>query len=418
MTTTPIAVPGRTRRLPVRLRYDTWFPLAVFAVTRAVDAAMVVLASPRQVALLGGDPSYHLNYSSPADPGYALIAANWDGQWYRRVAEVGYPLHLPLGPTGAVAMNTWAFYPLYPAGAALLSRVTGLPFTTVGPLLNLVLGAVAVLLLYRLLCRTTSRFVASATTTLTCTFVAAPALQLDYTESLALLLVCLALTLLRDHRYAGFALAALGLAFTRPIALALVPVVAAHWWVRHRGTDDDPFPAAERWRAGLLVPWCVAVTGLWPLTAALVTHDGDAYLQTMSAWRAYQHNTPVLSWLGYFWRGSGVPGLLLCAVAPVLLVLAVRRDGARAWGTEVRTWAWAYPVYLFVAAAPGPSVLRYLLLAFPLLWPFPEVARGRPATRVERGAVAVLAVSGLVLQWVWISAFVIISHTPHHGPFP
>ena len=105
-------------------------------------------------------------------------------------------------------------------------------------------------------------------------------------------------------------------------------------------------------------------------------------------------------------------------MAPVLLVLAVRRDGARAWGTEVRAWAWAYPAYLFVAAAPGPSILRYLLLAFPLLWPFPEVARGRPATRVQMGAVAVLAVSGLVLQWVWISAFVIISHTPHHGPFP
>jgi len=418
MTTTWTAAAGVPRRRPIRLRYDIWFPLTVYTLTRALDAVMIVLASRHQVALLGADPSYHLNYSSPADPGYALIAANWDGQWYRRIADLGYPRHLPLGANGHVAMNTWAFYPLYPLSAALLSHVTGLPFTTVAPLLSVALGAAAVLVLYRLLRRTTSQFVASATTLLTCTFVAAPALQLDYTEPLALLLVCLALTLLRQQRYAGVAAAALGLALTRPIALALVPVVAAHWWARNRGADGARFPSAHRWRVGLLVPWCVVVTGLWPLVAAVVTHDPDAYRQTMAAWKAYEHNTPVLSWLGYFWRGSGVPGMLLCVVAPVLLFLVVRRPGARAWGVEVRTWAWAYPAYLIVAAAPGPSILRYLLLAFPLLWPFPEVGSNGPATRAQRVAVALLAVGGVVLQWVWISSFVIITQTPHHGPFP
>jgi len=418
MTIRPMSLARSTRRAPLGLPYDVWFPLLVFTVTRALDAAMVQVASRHQVALIGADPSYHLNYSSPADPGYALIAANWDGQWYRLIAEAGYPLHLPIGPTGHVAMNTWAFYPLYPLSTAFLSRVTGLPFTTVAPVLNLALGAAAVLLIYRLLRRTTSQFVASATTLLTCTFMAAPALQLDYTESLALLLVCVALILLRDRRYAGFALAALALALTRPIALALVPVVAAHWWVRARGADRGPFPNEERWRVGLLVPWCVAVTGLWPLVAAVATGDSHAYLETMAAWKAYQHNTPIVSWLGYFWRGNGVAGLVLCAVAPALLFLAVRRAGARAWGMEVRTWAWAYPAYLFLAAAPGPSIIRYLLLAFPLLWPWPEVESYHDASRLQRSAVVVLALAGLVLQWVWISVFVVITRTPHHGPFP
>ena len=71
-----------------------------------------------------------------------------------------------------------------------------------------------------------------------------------------------------------------------------------------------------------------------------------------------------------------------------------RRPAARAWGVEVRTWAWAYPAYLFVAAAPGPSIIRYLLLAFPLLWPWPEVESFRTATRVQRGAVVFLAAAG------------------------
>jgi hypothetical protein len=97
------------------------------------------------------------------------------------------------------------------------------------------------------------------------------------------------------------------LALTRPIALALVPVVVAHWLARHRCQGRDSFTPADRWRVGLLVPWCAAVTDLWPLIAAVATHDSSAYLQTMAAWKSYRANTPVLSWLGYFWRGAGWP---------------------------------------------------------------------------------------------------------------
>lgn len=418
MTVRATSVVSSLRSASFRMPYDVWFPLAVFAATRVVDALLIVAASPHQVALIGRDPSYHLNYPSPADPGYSLIAANWDGQWYRRIAAVGYPLHLPVGPDGHVSMNTWAFYPLYPLAVALLSRLSGAAFTAVAPVLSLALGAVAVLCLYRLLRGTTSRLTASATTLLTCTFMAAPALQLDYTESLALLLVCASLMLVRQRRYAGFAVVALALALTRPIALALVPVVVAHWLARHRCRDRDPFTPADRWRVGLLVPWCAAVTGLWPLIAAVATHNSSAYLQTMAAWKSYRANIPVLSWLGYVWRGDGVAGLLLCAVASALLVLVVRRPAARAWGTEVRTWAWAYPAYLFMAAAPGPSIIRYLLLAFPLMWPLPETDGFRTATPAKRAALPVLALTGLLLQWVWISHFVVISELPVRGPFP
>src|SRR3954462_15745089 len=161
MTIRPLA--RSTRRRPMSLPYDVWFPLLVFVVTRALDAAMVQVASRNQVALIGADPSYHLNYSSPADPGYALIAANWDGQWYRLIAEAGYPLPLPVGPTGHVAMNTWAFYPLYPFSPAFLSLLTGLPFPSAGRHPNLPLGVSFVLLMDWLRRRTTTQFVASTT---------------------------------------------------------------------------------------------------------------------------------------------------------------------------------------------------------------------------------------------------------------
>jgi hypothetical protein len=418
MTVRPMSIASSRRRGTFQVPYELWFPLTVFAVTRAVNAVMIIAAARHQVALIGGDPGYHLNYPSPADPGYAVVAANWDGQWYRRIADLGYPLHLPVDHTGHVAMNTWAFFPLYPVSAALLSRLTGVPFINVAPLLSVALGALAVLALYRLLRSTMGQFPASATTVLTCTFMSAPAMQLAYTESLAMLLVCVSLMMLRDRKYAAFAVGAMALALTRPIALALVPVVLAHWLARHRSHHHDPFAPAERWAVALLVPWCVAVTGLWPLIAAVVTHDGGAYLHTMSAWKGYRANTPLLSWLGYFWRGNGVAGLVLCVVAPALLVRVVRRPAARAWGTEVRAWAWAYPAYLFAATAPGPSMIRYLLLAFPLLWPFPDVPSSPTVARLQRVALPLLGLAGLLLQWFWISHFVVISHVPHKGPFP
>src|SRR3954468_14363095 len=408
-----------TVRKTLRDRYGLWFPLLVYAVTRAIDALFIVVLSRRQVAMIGVDPNIHLVFPSPADPGYGVVATNWDGQWYRLIAEQGYPLDLPLDASGHVVMSSWAFYPLFPVSAGLLSRWTGIEFTTIAPLLNLVLGAIAILIMYRLLRGTLNQFAASATVVVTCAFMSAPAMGLSYTEGLALLLVCLSLLLLRSRHYAWFAVAALALSLTRPIALALVPVVVAHWLARRRDPDDEAFER-DRWRVALLVPWCVALTALWPLIAAVATGNLVAYPRTMAAWKVYTRNVPIGSWFTREMRDHGVVlGLLLCLALPALLLFIVRRPAARAWGPEVRTWAWAYPAYLFAVTAPGPSIVRYLLLAFPLMWPVPDPDISPAAASIQRRIVLpVVAVLGLLLQWYWISQYVVIYNQPHRGPFP
>ena len=210
-----------------------------------------------------------------------MVATNWDGQWYRLIAEQGYPLDLPVDTHGHVVMNSWAFFPLFPVTAGLISRVTGLGFTTVAPLLNLVLGAVAVLVMYRLLRGTLNRFAASATVVVTCVFMSAPAMQLSYTEGLALLLVCLSLLLLRSRHYGWFAVTALALSLTRPIALALVPVVVAHWLARRRDPDDETF--ASRAPAGR--PAGALVRGRhWPVAADRGTRDSATCSPTRRRW--------------------------------------------------------------------------------------------------------------------------------------
>lgn len=413
------AVEDSTAERGWRNHYGLWFPLLVYALTRAVDAVFIVVLGRRQVAMTGVDPNIHLTYPSPANPGYGTVATNWDGQWYRLIAEQGYPLDLPVDVQGQAVMNSWAFFPLFPVSAGFLSRLTGLGFTTVAPLLNLTLGAIAVLVMYRLLRGRLSQFAASATVVVTCAFMSAPAMQLSYTEGLALLLVCLSLLLLQTRQYAWFAVAALALSLTRPIVLVLVPVVAAHWLARRRDPDDEAFPR-ERKRVALLVPWCVAVTGLWPLTAAVVTGDLFAYPRTMSAWKVYGQNIPIGSWIGRQIRDHGlVLGLLLCVLVPALIAFVVRRPAARAWGPEVRTWAWAYPAYLFVVTAPGPSIVRYMLLAFPLMWPVPDRVVAPAAAALQRWVVLPsLVVLGLLLQWYWIAEYLVIHNQPHRGPFP
>jgi hypothetical protein len=410
---------GATARGALRDRYALWFPLLVYALTRGLDAVFIIISGHRQVAITGVDPNYRLSFPSSGDPGYGVVATNWDGQWYRLIAEQGYPVHLPIDVHGHVMMNSWAFFPLFPVSAGLLSRLTGLGFTTVAPLLNVALGAIAILVMYRLLRGTLNRFAASATIVVACAFMSAPAMELSYTEGLALLLVCLSLLLLRSRHYAWFALTAVALSLTRPIALALVPVVVAHWLARQRDPGDESFPT-ERWRVALLVPWCVAVTALWPLIATVVTGDLFAYPKTMAAWKVYTENIPIGSWFGREIREHGLLlGLLLCLAVPALLVFVVRRPAARAWGPEVRTWAWAYPAYLFAVTAPGPSIVRYLLLAFPLMWPVPDRMISPPAATVQRMIVLpVVTVLGLLLQWYWIAEYVVIYNQPHRGPFP
>ena len=73
----------------------------------------------------------------------------WDSKWYAEIAQGGYPLPLPVDPdTSRLTYSAWAFYPgsRWWCGR---SWSTGLPFTVAAVGLNLVLGAVAVVLVWQ-----------------------------------------------------------------------------------------------------------------------------------------------------------------------------------------------------------------------------------------------------------------------------
>jgi len=380
------AAPRRRRVVPAPRRWPWWVQvLAVYAAARLVTTVLLLLVARRQEANLWTDaaPSYS-----------AWTGRMWDASWYLQIAQHGYPAELPVGADGAVQQNVWAFYPLFPFVVRAVQEVTGLGWDVVAPTIALLCGAGAVLVVHRLVERAGHRAVERrpglplATVALVSVFPSSAVLQVAYTEALALLLVAGALYLLWARRYewAGVLIVLLG--FTRAVALPLAAVVAWHGIVRLRhwrlevragrrataataGTDGaEPRPAPVPWRdaariGGLLV---VAVLSglLWQVVCGIVTGRPDAYLLTQEAWRGTGPVVPFLPWLDVSRGLFGAAGpLVLAAVLAGVVALGVS-PVARRLGPELQAWPLVYLGYLVAVIEPWTSIVRFLLLAFPL----------------------------------------------------
>ena len=381
-----------------------------YLLVRVLDAVMIVVA--------GGDGQ---RGSSPWEV-YQDVTTSWDGGWYASIARDGYP-DSAVGPDGAPVQTSLAFYPLFPLASRALNALTGLPFSVVGPALSLVAGGVAMVLVFVLLLRTVGVNRAALACFALTVFPAAPVLQTAYTESLALALVATALLLIQRRRYLWAMLPVLTLGLTRNISLVLAVVVVAHWvalWRAHRRpTPATPEAARAVPHARLAV--LLASTGvaavLWPTIVGVMTGDPHAYTTTMKAWPGYSSSVLRPPWVEAV--GSTGTGSVFLAIIVVLGFAALMSlPVTRAWGVELWSWAVAYPIYIFLAVGVSTSVLRYLLLAFPLaLAVAPPVQTSRD--RVVRALMVVVwCVLGLAGQYLWISHLLVRHDPSQHWGFP
>lgn len=397
--------PGRTLPLP-------WWvpPLVVVLLTRLADAVLIVHLGRDQLALDVGQ-GFYLYEPVPADPGYFRLLENWDGQWYRTIAEDGYPRDLPR-VEGEVQQNPWAFFPAFPMLVRLLMVLTQLPFGVVAGLLSLVCSTVALVLFHRLVARSGGTFVALVATTALSVSPAASILQTAYSEALGLLLIVLALDALARRRYGRFTLVAVALSLARPIVPALIPVLAVHALCRWR--SDEGLPRADLRR----IVVATVVTGLsfalWPLITALVTGEARAYFLTQQSW-ILTEETGWPSWAYQLLGGYGVSAAVEVAVIVVLVLAITLQPAARLWGLEVRAWVLSYGAYLLVATRPTPSIERYAVLFLVLWWPFPSL--GRTWHRAAQvGLLLVVAALGLGLQHEWLRDHFLL--TPERLAYP
>jgi len=413
--------PTSRRSPPLRLldrvlAWPAWVQVLVAYAASRVVAALLIAAAARLVQNPAGVGDLH--------PDYLDMVVIWDGDWYRQIAEDGYPSHLPHALQGNVDYNGWAFFPLFPMLVRAV-MVTGLPFSVAASLVNLAAGAGAALVLWQLLrARATDRQhrrLAVLAVGLWCLLPSAPVLQVAYSEAVAALLVATFLLLLVRRRYLLAVPVVLLLGLTRAIAAPLVVVVVWHAVVRWRerprtgpAASADPFPTRERWSLGALGTATAASALLWPLIVGLATGVPSAFFQTQAAWGQKPSDGPFVPWVTWAWGRMGIVGvlLLLGIVAAGVHQLAGRHT---AWlAGEVRLFGVVYPLYLLAVVRPITSMWRFLLLDLPIAAALASAAArgslGRTLSPRWRWRVAAAALVGLAAMGWWVA--VMLTRTP------
>ncbi|HEX3004133.1 MAG TPA: hypothetical protein VHO27_07975 [Angustibacter sp.] len=401
-----VASQGLSTRLWLRFRaWPTWLQvLTAYAVSRVLCGVVIELAA-RWAQNPAGVGVLH--------PHYANLVGIWDGEWYQRIAEHGYPSRLPHGPVGTVDYNAWAFFPLFPMLVRAV-MVTGLPFWLAASVVNLLAGAAAALVIWRLLAAVPGhRRLAALAVTIWCVLPPAPVLQVAYTEALAALLLAGTLLLLVRRQYLWASPVVLLLGLTRAVAAPLVVVVVWHGIGRWRRRNLDPVSTRERWSWTALL----AATGLsallWPAIVGYATGVPQAFFLPQEAWGQRPTDGLFVPWITWAFHGLGLAGvgLLLGVVAAGLHVLLGRHT---AWlADDVRVFGVAYPLYLLAVVRPITSMWRFLLLDLPLAAALASAAargaRPRVSPHWRRRLALALLVGCAALTW-W--TFVYLTRVP------
>ncbi len=393
---------GRSAAATWALRRPVIFLLAVYAVTRLlVFVAMWVAATWFQTPAGVG----HL------DPTIADILRQWDSVWYERIARRGYPVPLPADPdTGLLTYSAWAFYPAFPLLVRLL-MLTGMSFTVAGVALNLVLGALTTLLVWRCFNfavhawpQPARQRLALVAACLWCLYPATGILVMPYTEALAGLLIAGSLLLLMQRRYAWVAVVAIALGFTRAAAPAIACAAIVHLvlrWREDRAAGTTPL-RGHRTSAVLMLVATGASSVAWPVVVGITSGLPLAFFDVQAAWGQKPESGPFVLWLAWAWDAHGLVGvLILVSLVATYLALILGRHG-RWLAIELRVWALAYPLYLLAVVRPITSMWRFLLLDFPLAALVASVAmrtssgaRVVPHWRRRVGLVALVLLGGM-----------------------
>ncbi len=365
---------------------------AYLAVTRLPQAVYARRLIYNPTALLSGAPGRWLN-----------AWADWDGQWYVRIAREGYR-----------ARVSAAFFPLYPLLLRVLSPLVAHSYVVVGVALSLACYVAAMVVLYRLVTIDYGDRVASWTVVFASVFPTSFFFQAVYTESIFLLTTVTCLYFARRERWllaglAGF-LAALtrntGILVLLPMALfylsargwrlrqldrrlaffALVPAGLALWMVYLLAKFGDPLAfsrAQDYWHRHLSTPWTTIDLGVRKGIAGIqaLMHNGEGTPSISS------HNTLLIP--------VTLPNALAFVSlvgAVVVLVLSVRRlklpYAAYAWASL------AAPLFYPAPRQPLYSLPRFLVVIFPVFLGLALVSERLKVTRV---AISVAFMLGLLL---------------------
>jgi len=383
---------------------------ALYAGARLVSACIFMAAALHQ----GPNPWF------PAKPDYWNFINIWDARWYGQVIASGYPSVLPTDAAGNVQENTWAFYPLFPALAGGLSRITGLAPAASLTLVAMLAGWGAALAVYTLFRQKAQHAPAMWGVAFFSVFPVSAVLQVPYAEPLSLLLLAVALLLLVRRQYLWAIPVVVLLCLSRPVGVpfaamtGLLLVFRAVTYAR-TGPERPAGEGAHSVRDLAALTGLTAVAGLsalaWPAAAWAATGDPQAYTKTETVWRG-QDLVPFKPW---FDTGVDLFGPVLGVLAPLVFVALFAAmlflPPVVRLGVELRLWCACYMGYLVVFLHPQTSTFRMLLPLFPLALGAAFLSR----SKAYRGTVVVMF---LLLQIVWIVWLWAWAQLPGGGDYP
>ncbi|SEM67258.1 glycosyltransferase family 39 protein [Streptacidiphilus jiangxiensis] len=313
----------------------------------------------------------------------------WDAGWYARIADHGYSVTDGLIGAHGIPFSPRAFFPLYPWLGHLASRLTGLGTAGGLVLVSWTASLLAAWGVFAIADRLGGPRVGRIAVVLWGVLPLAVVESYGYSEPLftALSAWCLYALLRRWWLTAGLLCVAAGL--TRPSATALVAAVAVAALVELRRGGARPWRSARArrlWRpiaAALLAP--LGWLGYLAYTAWAVGSP-TAYFHIQAAWdtgvdfgwttlRWYGHEVTKLFAFGHEAQrhAFGRLPMALTGLAYLgLLVAALRQRGQRRQPLPLLVFAAGLFLVDFVNASPQPPIARFLLPAFPLLYPAAE----------------------------------------------
>ncbi len=327
------------------------------------------------VALINGTVRHHA---------FTHELSQWDGLWYRELADHGYPHHV------LHIQSTLGFFPLYPMLVWAVSHAFVVPIahwqilstTVAGVIVSGVGGAVATVLVERLAADWWGEQAARRAVLIFCLFPGSVVFSMVYAEGIMLPLAVGCLLALQRRRWvlagvlAGLATAA------EPQALVLVPVcaVSAALELRRHGLAARRAllaPALSTVGAGAFAMYLWAWTGS-PFASLIAQRDGwnertdilalahlAEQLGDQISLRHFNHPTIDLN------LAVGLGG----AIVLIVMLLLVARN----W-REMSTEAIVYTLgiaWLGMTSEYVPPMPRLLITAFPAVMVLARYVRGR-----------------------------------------
>jgi hypothetical protein len=323
------------------------------------------------------------------------VWARWDSAWYMSLAAHGYQSAAEVHGGQA----NWAFFPAYPAIAALVARMTHLPILPAMLVVSNVSFLLALVLVHRLARAEFDQRTADLAVILLCAAPGSYIFSSAYTESLFLAAIAAALLLLRSRRWLAAGLAGGVAVLTRNVGIGLLLPFAwaggVQIWTLRRGWR----PAEGRDLLRLILGAAIPVIALACLCLVLQARTGDplAFINIQKAWSRTVGNPFLRPLRGLFAPGS-IPDTDLINFAAGWMSFALLLALA-----AMRRWA-LLSLALFMTLTPLATGLssyaRYSLVVVPLWLAAARLLAAHPA-----------AILPTVLFMAMINGFMMVAWT-------